>query len=418
MCRVKIDRCTTIYEDWSFLLTDEHILKSKDEPCTQNAIKLLYLLSGSKDYFSREVTDLPINNATFELLLQTARESKSIDSYTHVGVILQVLRGLDVSLEDFFKLEIPVEFMESLVTPRILLRNTYACIAPWCVSYHKPGSLVRTATSKKEINSKVYNYYMYCNECGIEYAIDSTDRQLAERGYFINLGWDIIRPLLLKGTMRKKISIKLGIHQDTVRRCSIFLYANGLIKKEYINIDIPDQINPDKVVKLIKYVESGGKAKQGPKEFGWSYPEFLFYWFQPEVRKALLKRIIPKPGRESNHEKRHLSVLDALDHFLKTGRAITITEIGKYMGLCSETLRLWGALPFIKEAKQQQRKQFLKERNLKIIKEARAIIEKFKNNEEKILSDSLYQMLGVNRRILVRDSPEVNAAISKLLREN
>ncbi len=409
-----------IMDDWMFLLSLD-VAKSTDVVNTRTiAIRLLYILNGLQPKLSKEIIDsTSIDLTTVRGLLQSARGSRSMQSFTHLKILLEILRKLQVPLHRFFQIKAPEVFTESVMETKKTIKNCYSCLAPWCSSYVTPGSLKKTGTSKKELEgSQVFHYYMYCEKCGIEYAIDKKAGKLVERGYFINIAWNLVRPRLMSGKNRSEIALELGISQHKVLRSTVFLYANALIDKSLLNLDLPDCPNYKEKNQLIQLVLKGGKAKELPEKFGWSNAEFLYYWFQLDVIIARIKKFVPQQNKRANKDQKVALVKKALEYFIEINKNITIKSICDYLGYSQETLRLWDTLPLIKEAKIKQNQMRSQLFNKTLIDKAEHVIKSYSSNGFKLLSGELYKIISINRRVLVRKHPEVTKKITDLLKSS
>jgi len=407
------------YQDWEILIEQSHDKDGIHTNVERDAsVRLLYLLNECNKELSKEVIySKAVNHSVISILFQTARDTKSYTTYTHINTILNLLRVLDVSMDEYTELNVSAEFIESIMNEKVTKKETYSCQAPWCSNFKKPGSLVRTATSKKEReNGKVLHYYMYCSSCGIEYALDQ--EKLVERGHFINKAWGLVKPKLENGMVRRQIALEIGVSEDVVRRCAIFLYANKLLGETVeLGLDLPSCPDKEKIRQLISYIKLRKGTKQIRKLFGWTYAEFLYHWFQPEVTIARIRKVIPRPDKKKSKDKNIQLVEETVRYFIKENKGITIKGIGNHLGVCNETLRLWGALELIKKAKAQQRSNRLGERNEKLIAEAEEIIYAYQTKRKKILSNDLYHKLGIQRRVLVREFPEITQHISHLIEQ-
>lgn len=346
-----------IYEDWCFLL----------DPCLDvscgtsqiTAIKLLYVMSDCKSEFTLSGVQSVLNKSTISGILQTARESRSTNCHNHVALILRILRHWNLSLEAFFNLDVPESFIDTILVKPVVDKNIYHCITPWCKSYKSVGSLERTTTSvKRDRIGGALHYYMYCNECMTEYGVDRLTGQLVERNYFIKLAWDIVKPCLDAGMSRPEIVKAKKITQDKVLRSTIYLYANGLITKDKLDINLPDE--PDPSIKeqiAVNVLKSVNSKRIRTEILQLSYAEFLYYWFQKDIIALTLTRRVPRLRTQIVDSADRLEcVRVALKYFLENHKKISIKEISKYVGVCPETLRLWGALSVIKDAKKSHKR--------------------------------------------------------------
>lgn len=350
------------HEDWSYLIDGSKTGLVPLQYLTNEqslAVRILFLSS-----------ILPTNsfseaeNSTLKSVMQIARDSKQSQTFIHLSTILSVARKANISLENLFTMQVSKEYVISLLMKKELLYKTYACIAPWCSSYLIPGSLKRTATSKKVLkNGSAYNYYMYCDKCGIEYRL--SNRELSERSNFISFAWNIVKNKLnSKQTSLRELSSSLNTTVDKVRRAIIFLSANKLVSSVYIPIKLPENHEPELLDKFKSLIASGSHGEKIRKELKMKYLDFLYYWFHPEATIAYINRRNPvvrsKPRAKFNIQ--HFQ--NVLEDLSKNNIPISISQVSSRLNVCPETLRLWGCLELIKKSKQMQKEKLLQQKNM------------------------------------------------------
>lgn len=402
-----------IYEDWSYLIDSSKTGLEPLQRLTNKqglAVRILYLSS-----------ILPANtlseaeNSTLKSVLQIARDSKESQTFIHLSTILSIARKAHISLESFFTMPVSEEYVKSLFMKKELLSKTYSCIAPWCSSYLIPGSLKHTATSKKVLkNGSAYNYYMYCEKCGIEYRL--SNRELSERSDFISFAWNILKDKLnSKQPTLRELSLSSNTTVDKVRRAIIFLSANKLVSSTYIPIELPENHKRELLDKLKSLIVSGFYGKKIRKELKMKYSDFLYYWFHPEVIIAYINR--KKPVVRST-QRTTLNVQyfkNILEYLYQNNIPITINQVSKSLNVCPETLRLWGCLDLIKKAKHIQREKILQQKKEAYLAQAKVYIANAINTNHQVRSEELYKYIGSPRTVIVRNFPDVTAYISQLM---
>ena len=405
-----------ILEDWNYLLSPnkDTIQSLKNFSNEQSlAIKILHLVNNYKNVKS----SADIVN-TIKSIQQLAKNSKTTETYIHLNTILQILRKLDVSVKDFISLRTSYDFANSIINNKVSLVNQYSCIAPWCESFLKPGSLKRTATSVKKKNDDItYSYYMFCDRCATEYCLDHKTKELIERGYFINLAWEKIKDLLAQRLSMKELSKILKITEDKIKRCIIFLATNKLIDTHFIPLSIPYNHNPEMIESFESLIEHGKGFKEIMKFIKLSYNVSLYYWYLPQIRIKYLTRKQPRPNKVSNNQFLIDRFNIALKHFTNSGQIITVKNICSHMNICPETLRLKGLLSKLKETKMIQKEAVKKAFKKHLIEKAEDIIQQSLNSGTIISSEALYNNLGTRRNVIVRNYPDVTQYITKLLKE-
>ncbi|MNP40312.1 hypothetical protein D3C76_1339460 [compost metagenome] len=151
------------------------------------ATRIIYLLNQERSIFSIDTVQQNANTVKLSLpyLLQIARGALLKKRTVHVGTLVNVLTHFNVDYQYYKELSISAEFRKSLQPS---LRNdlyNVACLAPWCASYKKCGSLVPTGTSlKRYSDGSTLRKHVACTVCGSRYAFD-TDGNLVNRDHFL-----------------------------------------------------------------------------------------------------------------------------------------------------------------------------------------------------------------------------------------
>ncbi|AFQ42442.1 TniQ family protein [Desulfosporosinus meridiei] len=399
-----------ILRDWQYLLNPEMPgLTPADNLSNQQQLAILIILALQNN---SEKIKIPTS------IMQSARKSRVYESYTHLALLLSILRDVQISLDDFFKLQISEEFVYRILTRPAKIIHRTACLTPWCKGYLKTGTLQRTATSTKmDKNGEKLNYYMVCTECGIEYCLSGPDKGIRERGYFLSFAYNKILPLLRNTNCIKQLAKAINEPEDKIRRSIIYLAANGLIRESKLPLSIPPEHDEEIIKVILNKIRIGTQAKQIRRDLNMKYNDFLFYWFEPRIRIAnVLNKPINRPQRmQTTSSKDLLRLRDALAYCKDNNIRISIKLISKILEVCPETIRLWGMLPEIKQAKEVQRLALKENRKKELLKKAEEII-KFNKSIGKLISIELvYKELGYHRTSMWRDHPEVAKHISQLV---
>jgi hypothetical protein len=401
-----------LYDDWYYILNQETLPLHPNDNISnvQNmALRILFLMEPYKN-------ELTIGEkTTMSSIMQIARSTKS--SLTFIGSILHFLRICNVPIQDFFSMSLPHEYIESILNPKVRFIENYSCQAPWCEQYLKNGSLKRTPTSLKLHKSVgTLKYYMYCESCATEYALD-TNGFLCERSYFIQFAWNIVRPLLSSCGTLKEITLKLNSSQDKVTRSIIFLAANHLISQDDLPVNIPSTHNEVIMSRIKDSVIKGIPAKKIRNELGLKYNDFLYYWLCIECLLLQFNKKICRPDRASSKEEREKMFASVVEQLIDRRIPITIKSICEKLNICPESLRQWGLLPKVKEYKKIQNNSFKESYRNEILNKVNEVLYKTHLSNNQIRSEELYRSIGVNRSVLVRNYPDLTKYIHKRLLE-
>lgn len=402
------------YEDW------HSILNQKTSPLHPNdnisnvqnmALRILFLIEPYKKELTID------EKSTLSSIMHLARCTKSALTSIHLGSILHFLRKYNVPIQDFFSMNLPQEYIEAILNPKVRLIENHSCQAPWCKQYLKNGSLKRTPTSLKLHKSGgTLKYYMYCESCATEYALN-TNGFLCERSYFIQFAWNKVRPLLSSCSTLKEIILKLDSSQDKVTRSIIFLAANHLISQDDLPVNIPSTHNEVIMSRIKDSVIKGIPAKKIRSELGLKYNDFLYYWLCIECLLLQFNKKICRPDRASSKEERERMFASVVEQLIDRRMPITIKSICDKLNICPESLRQWGLLPKVKEYKKIQTNSFKESYRNEILNKANEVLYKTHSFNNQIHSEELYKSIGVNRSVLVRNYPDLTKYIHERLLE-
>lgn len=339
-----------IYEDWNYLL----------KSCTNNLETDIKNVSASQElalkllYINKKV----LNQNKYRNLLQIARNSKCTETNVHLNTILSLIREADINIQDFFSLNVPEEFGDRILNYKHRMIDEFSCKSPWCENYKILGNLERTTTSSKEYkDGEIYNFYMFCPKCSINYCLTHDHKELVERGYFISLGWYKIRPLILQGKSIYAISVYLDISEDKIKRAIIFMASNGLIQCSNLLLRLPRYHDKEIINLFKKYIKSGFDTRYIRKKLSLSHNEFLFYWFYSEIQIEYITSTHKRKGFNNPKIDYKDKVNKTIEYLVTTGVSITVRKVCEQINVSHETLRNHDLLKSIQIAKKVQSKE-------------------------------------------------------------
>lgn len=343
----QLEQQTWMYKFLDTLFHEE----SHHIPPAEVAMRLLYLASNKNLQFDRDLITEGFSTV-LPTLLQHARESLSQKRTLHLSFILNTLYEHKISMAEFLHVEVPDRFVQSVRRPLTKKVEYLSCQAPWCDSFQKPGSLVKTGTTlKRRKSGEVLLYYMACTNCGCEYAIDEKG-QLQDRMYFIE-GFYSLRKIGTPLPGIKQLARELGFTEDKTQRCLAYFCTRY---PEYQLTGSHCEIDSNRLELVINEIRKGTTLKSIRRWDCWtSYRHFLVYRFHPDVMRTVINLKRPRPSRQSDSAVKRQRVREVLDDLLKRDEDITIAAVCDIVGVCPETIRGWGCNEFISEAKQQQR---------------------------------------------------------------
>jgi hypothetical protein len=397
------------YQAWEVLL-DDHPHKHQPH---ELAMMLLYVLNDKKaspdmGYIAAHLRD---KKAALQTLLQHARRSLAQSRTLHLSLLVDTLYEFNFRLDEFFNLAVPHQFIDAILQQPMRRIDQLACMAPWCANYRVLGALIKTGTTVKRLKSgQRLLYYSACTECGCEYAVDGKGI-LKERTCFIEF-YKITEKREMWEWPIKRISRDTGFSADKVKRCLAYF-------KSRLNVSYKPnrggQVNNYLVTRFVDALSRGTviKAIQHWEEWH-SYNDFLLHRYHPSVMRALIDIHRPHQWKVADKAEKKQQVVDTLDEFLKADQTITVGTVCTLLGLHPETLRNWGTLNVISEAKQHQtetRKQQLAEY---IYKTVTTYLKR--HDGVQVTSAQVYIVIGQQRTVLWRKLPEVTAWIAHQLK--
>jgi hypothetical protein len=408
MNQTELEKALWLSNNWSALLKNHSLQIQPNEI----AMKILYLLNNQIEKADFKFIEKNMKNpGVLPNLLQHARGSLSNKRTLHISFILNALKENEIEVEEFLELEVPSIFIKSLRSEIVLKKDQISCLAPWCSSYQKPGSLKKTGTSlKRKENGRVLKYYLVCDTCGCEYALNEVD-QLEERTYFIK-AFNKLNDQENQTSNLKEIMLITNDTADKVKRCFAYFrsrnvlddfdfYKGLLVKKELLN-------------KFIKALDSGESIKAIRKWDCWeSYNNFLTYRYHNKVIQTIHK-----------HREKILNidplkkdkVIELLESMFEENENISLNSVCERLGVCVETIRNWGCNNTISEMKEKQKVARRLDKNELIYSKVDSFL--LQNKSKKISAAEIYNHIKIQRTILWRIAPEITAYIDSRRRNH
>lgn len=396
----EIDKNTIL--SWMFLLNDGLLRLENNEL----ALKLLFLLNEFKDAIDRDLITKNINKHTsLPILLQHARGTITKQKNLHINIVLNILMERNLSLEQLLNLKVPQSFKNNLIVNKKI--DSLFCTAPWCASFKTCGSLIKTGTSKKKKkNNTELKYYLFCKECGCEYALDYND-QLIERTYFIS-AYNKLVQVNLSNLSFKKVASILNMPIDKIKRILSYFTSRD------VKISLEISVDSNKLLKFINGIREGEKIKHIRKWDIWvSYSEFLVYRYHIEVINELFKKECPreKDTRDlPNKSSKFLLGKKTVDDMFNNGEDITIKNVCNKLKVSPETIRNWGCNSYIAQVKQNQRSLRID----RMREDIKFKLEQYLINTpaEKISATGFYEYIKIGRTVLWRIDNELTRYIA------
>lgn len=393
---------TYLYESWNKLMYSEYSKMNSQEI----AYKILYILNKKKNVFNREVFKGGDKEKYFlQMILQYARGTTKTKRILHISSVIKVLFKNEISIEDFLNLQVPDKFVALIKEKKENKLAKVSCMAPWCKNYKVNGLLVKTNTTYKKLaNDNALLYYMYCPECGCEYAYDENGN-LVERTSFID-GFNHLNNTWSNDISLENLAYRNCMTEDKIKRLLSYFNTRGMYLKNEESIVLKE----DLINVFINEIKKGNNLKIIMNLKCWSgYREYLLYRFHKEIMLVInMKKIVR--NKEIMVENKSQKVFAVLEELLKTDTPITLSKVCSILKVYPETIRYWKCNKLIADYKTKQKYNGML-KNREIIKEKVG----FYIEENKtccINTKNLYKYLGVQRNVLWRSYPELTADIT------
>lgn len=405
--KVLVEINTHLIKSWEYLWGD----KVQSIHTNQMPLNLLYLLNGFKLDLDRTLVTRNLNkHASLSILLQHVRGTNGCKKNLHLGIVLNILKEQNYSLEQLLKLKVPNEFMTRLQTKKKI--NYVSCMAPWCSSFGEFGSLAKTGTSKKKKKDGAeLKYYLFCTKCGCEYALNLND-QLVERTYFIHAYNELITVNISRSNLiQLAATLKMSI--DKTKRCICYFISRNQFNDCYFFKEFRIDMNK------LKSMLNGIRGEIGLKEIRkwriWeSYNDFLVYRYHIDVINELYDEDgSNKKDYNLSNNSQFLRVKNTVEEMFEINEDITIKNVSIKLKVSPETIRNWRGNKYIAEVKKKQRELRLQQ----LREEIKNKVELYINEScsENISSYELYEYLQIKRTVLWRKDKELTRFIADKL---
>lgn len=363
------------------------------------ARKIIYVASLNAKVAELLVGDLL--GISYENLLQHARGTMSTKRSIHLNVILNFLYHTEISINELSNLEVPVDYKERMshrnVEPDI---NLYSCSALWCSSYARTGSLRSTKSGFKYNQNRVLDFYVFCYECGCEYAI--SEGKLRERSDFIR-GYSALADQPIQDLTWREIATYTGFSLAKNKRIRAYFTVRGIGSGcSYI-------YEQERIDAFLKGIQDGIKIAKIKEWDCWETEEHYFcYRYHIHVMRAILEKVKARHPRKNKIETERL-LMSVCEELLDKNQKITNPVLLKAVGVSMQTLAKWGLKEYIDAVKQHQKK-LLYEHKIRALK---AEIDTFFEDRwhTHMKMNEVYQLLGYSQSQLCGYAPEINTYI-------
>lgn len=383
-----------LYQDWEFLLDPSNELISfsiTGEVNVDLAMLKLFFDLGKPDNVIRK--DLKRNSEEEWLFSQFIdKRAETTSNIFHLQRLLQTVRKADVTMEEFSKTTVPENFVRGLknLIPSRMKLGELTCLAPWCSSYKKPGSIVQTSKKyisnlhRTDISSK-YRRHSYCTQCGVQYGFNERG-EFVERGYLIDLGWKKIVPSMQNNITVNQLSKMLNVDRTKVMKCVYYFSTRGMFPEEILLKYIPGEIAQQKIDKVKSLIEAGWPSVDIAKALRLKEKEMIFLIYHPQLYLTWLGR--PRQIKKQNHLRKNVSLIEeTISKLLVKGEVVSLKSVGKEIGVSEKVLKGWKVIDLIKECAQKQHEQIICQEKVELWNKTETVISKLSETGELKVGD-------------------------------
>ncbi|WP_157663852.1 TniQ family protein [Sutcliffiella horikoshii] len=276
------------YKDWYFLLGEDgntiELNQNFNNKEQDGCLKLLYLSLARNELYQ------PKKSIVFTKSERNHFRSSVINGIKKrpfLPYIFKVIRHpkINLALKDFFNLNVPNSFKDSLLTSNRLSYGN--CLNSACKGYGTKKDLEKINVYYKKTSK--YSNVHYCNNCYQVYGIERKTNEWKNTNNMIKKV-DLIRKLIEEGKTKKEIEMEMSISPVLYYRLVGYLSQTSLLSPNYQNIK-EDKNLLEKFKKIIseyKTLDMNKLLALSQKLYGWSTKEFYYYFYDREIQRYLI----------------------------------------------------------------------------------------------------------------------------------
>ncbi|EHI97275.1 hypothetical protein CDLVIII_0540 [Clostridium sp. DL-VIII] len=403
----KLNEQILAYNNWKFLLKYKNKLVKIIPHYNFNqslAITMLYIAQNQENTFQIENIK-QFHEKTICNIVKFINNNEIGEKVTLNGV-KRIANDKNILLKSLPNIEVPISYIQSLVEQRKKAMELM-CLSPWCDFFGKNDKIEILGKCNSKSNEFVKKFV--CTECNMRFGYNFRKNMCEpfNKTFFNNI--PKIKEMILKGKIQGEIVDTLGISAYLYTKILAYLLLNNLVNSNVetnsymiIPIDIKDRFN----VLFDKKCLTDKKAK---KIFGWSYFQFHYYYWLPEIQNFLINKEKYEGLRRSQFrpQKRNWKkvLLIAIYYFLKRDIDICYKNTNKYFQISREMLLRHKLGDIFETSMRFQANKKRIEYNLYIIKKVANYLDKFKF--ENVLLKDLFAKTKINRYQLTTNYPDL-----------
>ncbi|MFE3577179.1 hypothetical protein [Lysinibacillus sp. NPDC059133] len=307
--------------------------------------------------------------------------------------ILNTLRKLDIEINSFLCLEVPISFMRrSINKAKNKKIQVVDCKSEWCKSYGTSNKMVdmKFSANKYVPKQNLYNQICVCTDCWVKVGI-SKEKLIWED---VNISMDLLEKIndsIVKGFSEKEIIQQLEINPDNLYFYMGYIYRFKPFNNNNLNTEarVKEEIG-SKLIDKFSLLKSFWKRNeqltlQATKLFGWDVLSTYYYFWHPKVQKYIY---LEENLRTTNIKKRK-QLKNKLDrvimHLVENNIEISLKEVAASLDITENTLKYHNLMENVNEEKLRNKLNKENEEKAFIFQKINEYINNKKANEEIIL---------------------------------
>ena len=387
------------YDDWRFLLDSKTVICKQIAGIDKErslAIVCLYLIQNQENikfFHTRTVRDI------IRFIKGEGEGRKAT-----FPAVLKILRKKNISLKEFSDIIVPEIYVDSLLEVNYPINKNGVCLSPWC-RHLNSDTMIRSvkvkAFSKGFINKSV------CLGCFMLYGYSRTSNCWENIDKNISDNIIIVRGLLLVNMSKKDIKLKLSISVHLIDKIIGYLLNYKPLQESYNVKYIPKVIDND-ILEKFKHLISleGESCRKAKKVYGWSYIQYHYYFWLPQVQKQLyfdkeVSELAPKRIEIIKICDWKQILANAIEYLWVNDIDIGWSNLERYFSLSWKNLKQNNLIEIVVQANKLQKYRRSLEYNMKVRKQVTQYISEYsyvKLTLAKLCNDLEISMTSIRRR--------------------
>lgn len=282
----QLNEQTLIYSDWKFLLNYENKLVKliPHYDFSQSlAITMLYVAQNQEDIFQIENIKL-FPKRTVNKIVRFINNMRIEDNIS-LNSVKRIARDKNILLSSLHNIKVPMSYIQSLIKQRKKIIE-FTCLSPWCKFFGKNDKIDVLGKYNSKCRGIVKKFV--CTECNMRFGYNLRTNMCEPLNQTLFNNILKVKEMNLKDKVQREIAEFLGISIDLYTKILAYLLSNSLMSsnvESHNRIIIPSDVKEKFKMLLDKKCLSVKKAR---KIFGWSYFQFYYYYWLPEIQGFLI----------------------------------------------------------------------------------------------------------------------------------